>query len=88
MMADLSAAVFGLDLNGDVNTMRQNLQQEYVDRLIGLFEGAGVDHVAAAALLREMKRVQSQLQSAAAASAATDAHRELVLHKIERALEP
>ena len=88
MMADLSAAVFGLDLTGDVNTMRQNLQQEYVDRLVGLFEGAGVDHVAAAAVLREMKRVQFQLQSTAAASAATNAHRDLALHKIERALEP
>ena len=88
MMGDLSGAVFDADLDGPVNSIRQNLQQEYVDRMIGVFESSGFDHVSKAAALSSLKSIQKTIMSAPESEASTMAHRDLLLHKIEQALDP
>ncbi len=88
MMGDLSEAVFSADLNGSANSIRQNLQQEYVDRLIGVFSTSGFDHVAKSAALSSLKSIQTMISGAGEPDASTEAHRGLLLHKIEHALDP
>jgi hypothetical protein len=39
MMSELTDAIFKADINGNVNSMRQNLQVEYVRMLIGMVTG-------------------------------------------------
>lgn len=41
VMSDLTDAIFKTDINGNVNTMRQNLQLEYVRMLINMVVGEG-----------------------------------------------
>ncbi|MBE85004.1 MAG: hypothetical protein CME21_20800 [Gemmatimonadetes bacterium] len=88
MVGDLSGAVFAADIDGPVNTVRQNLQQEYLDRLVGVFEGSGFDHVAKSAVLSNLRAIQTWIKRAAAADYTTTAHRELLLFKIDRAMDP
>jgi hypothetical protein len=38
-MSDLTKAIFDADINGNVNTFRQNLQIEYVNTLKGMLTG-------------------------------------------------
>ena len=87
MMADLTAAVFDADLASEVNSIRQNLQQDYVDRLIDVFNGSTFDHVSRSAALVSLKAVKERVSGAGGSDASTIAHRDLLVFKIEKALE-
>jgi hypothetical protein len=41
LVSDLTDAIFAADARGDVNTFRQNLQMDYVNRLSGMVKGEG-----------------------------------------------
>ncbi|MFD2512555.1 zinc-dependent metalloprotease [Pontibacter locisalis] len=86
---DLTGAIFKADLGKSVNTMRQNLQQEYVDRLAAIVEGKeSYDHVSKSAAFSQLKAIQSMIRSSAnAGDAATRAHRDHLKYKIDIALE-
>lgn len=87
--SDLTGAIFKADIGTNVNTMRQNLQQEYVDRLAAIVEGNGeYDHVARSAAFSQLKFIQTMMKSATAGDAATRAHREHLKYKIDTALNP
>lgn len=88
MMSDLNGAVFDADLNTSVNSIRQNLQQEYVSQLIGVFESAGTDYVSTAAALASLKAIQKMVKAAPESDVSTIAHRDLLMHKIEHSLDP
>ena len=89
MMADLTRSIFAADLRGDVNTVRQNLQLEYVNRLAAMLEGDEADrydYVARSAALAELTRIRGMLRGRPRASAETAAHSRHVLFVVDRAL--
>ena len=88
-MAELTGAIFDADRAGPVNTYRQNLQIEYVNRLIAAASGAGggavptptgpyplptYDYVARSAALASIARAKA-VAALPAADAETRAHR-------------
>ncbi|WP_247233272.1 zinc-dependent metalloprotease [Telluribacter sp. SYSU D00476] len=85
--SDLTEAIFKADMNKSVNTMRQNLQQEYVDRLAGIMQGKEYDHVARTTAFGQLKAIQTMLATAKTDDAATRTHRDYLKYKIETALE-
>jgi hypothetical protein len=90
MLGDLTAAVFAADLGGDVSSFRQNLQIEYVRRLLDIVDkqaGARYDNVARGVALDRLRWVESQMTRSRGGDAATAAHRAHILYRIERGLD-
>ena len=88
MMADLTAAVFDADQDGDVNTFRQNLQVEYVTALTKMVadENNQYDYVGRSQGLAQLRAVDRRLERRRG-NAETVAHREHLRFLIERALD-
>ena len=90
MLVDLTDAVFAADLGGEVDTFRQNLQLEYVDRLltiVGSDSESGYDHVSRSMALNRLRWIESELSRSPSAGLETTAHREHVLYRITRGLD-
>ena len=90
MLGDLTAAVFSADLGGDVSSFRQNLQIEYVRRLLDIVDkqaGARYDNVARGVALDRLRWVEGQMTRNRGGDAATAAHRAHILYRIERGLD-
>jgi len=91
MLLDLTDAVFAADLDGNVNSFRQNLQLEYVQRLIAIVtpgEQNRYDYVARTAALDRLRWIDSQLARKRGGDAETAGHRAHVRYRIERGLDP
>jgi len=61
MMSNLTNAMFSDDIKGDINTYRQNLQVEYVERLIaasGLESSSSYDTITQATAISELRRIE------------------------------
>ncbi len=88
VMADLTSAMFDADLE-DVNTFRQNLQIDYVTRLIALTadESNAYDSVAQTQGLAQLRGIEQMLEAQRQGTAETRAHRDHILFLIERALD-
>lgn len=88
-MGDLTDAIYKADRTGSANSYRQNLQQLYVDRLIGIVNGKGFYRNSAKSMaLHELNRIERWMKSGASAGdKSTRAHRERVLFKIKKAKE-
>ena len=89
VMNDLTDAVFAGDLRGNVNTFRQNLQLDYVNRLLAMVSGdskSGYDNIAQSTALYNLRRIQSMLEGNRGPDEETRAHRENVLYTIRRGL--
>jgi hypothetical protein len=87
---DLTSAVFEDDLESDVNTFRQNLQLEYVNRLVGIVGREGrsnYDHPARSAALHQLRQIETRLASRLPGNTETVAHRQNVRFTIAKALE-
>jgi len=90
VMQDLTDAVFAADLRGNVGTFRQNLQLDYVARLLAIVTGetsAGYDHVAQSTALANLRRIESMLDGSPGVDAETRAHRANVVYTIRRGLD-
>jgi hypothetical protein len=92
MTADLTDAVFAADWSSSVNGFRQNLQLDYVDRLIdiaGLGEKAapGYDRPSQSAALAQIQRIRQMLRSNPGVDAETKAHRAHLALKLDKALD-
>lgn len=87
-MTELTDAIFKDDLKGSVNTMRQNLQTEYVKRLIASQDPKNnYDNIARAMAAFELKRIQQNITAAVSPDTLTKAHRENLKTLIKFALE-
>ena len=89
MLTDLTDAVFAVDMNGQVNTFRQNLQVEYVRRLIDIVDPGGqppYDHVAQSMALDKLRSIENQV-ARNRGNAETAAHREHIRYQIRRGLD-
>ena len=88
MMTDLTNAIFEADLNRSVNSIRQNLQQEYTDRLISVVgEKSSYDNASKSMAFYELKRINRMVKASGSPNTSTRAHRQFIVHKIETALE-
>ena len=90
VMEDLTNAVFKDDLSGAVNSFRQNLQLEYVNRLGGMISPEGkarYGFTAQSAALYHLKGIERSLKGKNGPNAETSAHTQNVLHTIAKALE-
>lgn len=88
-MGELTDGVFRADLNGNVNTFRQNLQISYVNRLLGIIANEGsmqYDIPSRSAALYYVKQIETQLKGKRAGNAETRAHTQHVLLLIDKAL--
>ena len=89
IMSDLTSAIFDADIRGNVNTMRQNLQIEYVNRLGAMVapdSRTSHDQISRSAALAQLRRIDSMLASRPAGNAETQAHTAHVRLLIDRAL--
>lgn len=92
MTAELTDAVFAVDWTTSVNAFRQNLQLEYLDRLIdiaGLGEKpeAGFDRPSQSAALAQVQRIGQLVRSNPGTDAETKAHRAHLALKLTKALD-
>jgi hypothetical protein len=88
MLTDLTAAVFEADLAGGVNGYRQNLQTEYVQRLLKITaEGSEYDYRSQSLALNRLRWVEGQLAAAGNAGLSTNAHRQSIVYRIQRGLD-
>ena len=90
VMNDLTSAIFAADLRTNVNTFRQNLQLDYVNRLLAMVSGetkAGYDNVAQSTALYNLHRIEVMLDNNRGTNEETRAHRDNVLYTIRRGLD-
>jgi hypothetical protein len=85
-MNDLTQAIFADDLKGSVNTFRQNLQMEYVNRLIKVLDVKnGYDHIAKGMAIYTLNQIDGWMKSNPGADTLTQAHRGQIRLAIEMA---
>jgi hypothetical protein len=90
LLVDLTDAVFADDLDGSVNTFRQNLQLEYVQRLLTIVQPMPenrYDHVARSMALERLRWIDAELGRRRGSDPETAAHRQHVRYRIERGLD-
>ena len=101
-LSDLTRIIFDTDSQTNVNTMRQNLQVEYVNRLCDILgseskreyrtvrtrsnKGNGYDHLAKSAALHQLNRILDLIDNDASINAETRAHRAHLTFIINQAL--
>jgi hypothetical protein len=70
-----------------VNSFRQNLQTEYVTRLIGIREGDDYDYASKSIALFQLRNIEGMLGRKRGGDLETRAHTQNLLYMIERLLE-
>jgi hypothetical protein len=89
-MNDLTNGIFDADVTGDVNTFRQNLQVEYVNRLAYIISEDGqsdYDYVAQSQSLYQLKEIKDRLDGKQSGNQSTQAHTQHLLSVIDQALQ-
>ena len=90
LLVELTDAVFADDLDGSVNTFRQNLQLEYVQRLVNIVQPSPenrYDNVAKSMALDRLRWIDAALARRRGSDAETTAHRAHVRYRIELGLD-
>ena len=90
VVEDLTNAIFSDDMPRSVNTYRQNLQLEYVNRLIAMVSGdakASFDYLSQSTALHNLRQIERGLKSNPGIDTETQAHRANILYTIERGLD-
>ncbi|HUG39389.1 MAG TPA: zinc-dependent metalloprotease [Longimicrobiales bacterium] len=89
MLTDLTDAIFAADRNAGINTFRQNLQVEYVNRLAGIIresETNRYDHVSRGLALANLQRIDTMM-AGRTGNAETRAHAQHVRHIVRKAVD-
>ena len=90
MMTDLTVAIFNADMAREVNSFRQNLQAEYISRLVAMTapgNAGGYDQPSRAMALYTLQKLRNDLDAKTAGDLATKAHRAALLNTIDKALD-
>ncbi len=85
MTNDLTNAIFKGD-GGEVNTYRQNMQIDYVKKLLASLKSTAYDDVAKSSLLYQVKEIEKMVKGNQGGGA-TKAHRMHMAHLIEMAMK-
>ena len=76
VLKDITNGIFMEDLGSSVSTIRQNLQQEYVTRLLNIIgEKSSYSYTSKAAVFGEIQRILKWMETEYGSDAATQAHR-------------
>ena len=86
MVGDLTDAVFEADARGNVNSVRQNLQMEYVKRLVKMIRN-GYDTPSQSMAVYTLNAIEDQLDKRRSGNVSTQAHTQNLKLTIERALD-
>ncbi len=86
MMTDLNAAIFSADMQGNVNSFRQNLQAEYVEDLISIVSKDKYPHTARAMAIYNLRAIR-HMSGSRTGDTATRAHRQRLNYLITKALQ-
>lgn len=88
MMKDLTGAIFSEDLGASISSMRQNLQQEYVTRLLNIADAKSTyNFTSKSAAFGEIQHVLELLQTPNEADASSNAHTEYLKYLIHKTLD-
>jgi hypothetical protein len=90
MMSELTDAIFKEDMMGSVNSFRQNLQIEYVNRLVaaaGLTGPTSLAYPARSMALFQLNQIKRNLLVNKGNDTATRAHREHIVFAIDKAMK-
>jgi len=90
VIEDLTNAIFSDDMSRSVNTYRQNLQLEYVNRLIAMVSGetkVQFDYLSQSTALHNLRQIEGTLKGNRGVDVETRAHRANVLYTIGRGLD-
>lgn len=85
-MKDLTDGIFSADAGSNVNTIRQNLQLEYVNNLISIIKNDEYDYRAQSSALYNLKQIKTMMNSAGG-NVDTKAHREHIIFAVNKAME-
>lgn len=76
MLKDLTDAIFKVDLYSNTNSLRQNIQGEYVERLLNIVENkSGQAYSMKAAALAQVERIKQWCDTISSGNSLTKAHR-------------
>lgn len=88
MMRDLTRSIMTGEAEGATrSTVRQNLQLDYVERLLGIVKGKGYQSAAQSVALFELKELEKGLREAPAVEGANNPHVTHLLYKIGQGLD-
>lgn len=88
VMNDLTRSIMTGEAEGAaLSTMRQNLQLDYVERLLGMVKNRGYQSAVQSVALFELKALEKKLREAPAATEANQPHLTHLLYKIEQGLD-
>ncbi|MFL2538843.1 MAG: zinc-dependent metalloprotease [Candidatus Rariloculaceae bacterium] len=87
MMSDLTDGIFDEDLRGNVNTFRQNLQTEYISKLINIIESSEHDYPSKSMALYQIRNIERMLNNKRRGNIETRAHTGNILYLIQKALD-
>lgn len=87
VLADMTESIYKQDLNGAVNTVRQNLQTEYLSRLLSIVSaGQRYNQVVKAAIFGEIQKIK-KYALVPSSDAATKSHRLYLQYLIDSELK-
>jgi hypothetical protein len=87
VMGDFTKAIFDADRGGAVNLYRQNIQTEYVKKMINIEDAmAGYDNPSKAAAYSTLKKIKALLATTVSPNEQTRAHRSNLNFLIDKAL--
>jgi len=90
VVEDLTNAIFSDDMPSSVSTFRQNLQLEYVNRLVGMVSGdtkAQFDYLSQSTALHNLRQIERALRSSPGNDTETRAHRANIIYTIGQGLD-
>jgi hypothetical protein len=87
MVGDLTSAIFDADASGNVNTFRQNLQIDYVNRLISVLGSDNHDLISKSAVLYNLHNIRKMMDSKRNVNRESMAHAAHIELAIDKALD-
>lgn len=89
MFKDLTNGIFQADMNGDINTYRQNLQSLYVQYLGFITKSSQYDYISKSKAHNQLLNIQKAIQTSLPSSTGNaKEHKIYILSSIKTALEP
>lgn len=88
MLTDLNNAIFAADMNGNVNSFRQNLQIEYVERLTAMLDEDSnkYSHLAQSMAIYNLRAIRNMMK-VQNGNTSTRAHRTHITYLIDKTLQ-
>lgn len=87
VIADLTLGIFDADARGNVNTFRQNLQIDYVNRLAAILESDSHDHISKSSALYNIQQIRDMMDQKSNVNSESNAHAQHIIHLTDKVLD-